>query len=733
MALRWASTQVAQYARRTWVQFVGRKSGKPVETIHKNGRPNGESHRFEARSRNKPFEQRQSECEWKRRLDEIIRRQKCHENSLVARCQRLYSPTLRLMGSLLARGVPAYGFVGVVLANGSRGDVDVHGYDSVCRTIQNLMIDNTSFKAELEDDIIPSEFGARFADYEVGKMIGQGCNAAVYEAKLKANAPCDDEDDDDDGIEVIAESEEDFDTDAPKTFPVEEDGVTGYDVSSREDVSVSEESASFEIISGEEDDNLSDAPLDIEHQQEYNLTIKVASNQDATALIRRQIQSDDDDSFEVIPESEEDLNADAPISFQVEEDTITRIDLASSIPDVFESEKFASFEIISDKENDDLSEAPTCVEANIDDEKKFDLAIKITFNYGAASNSHQIMQNFKKEAIPAKMVSQNAVNGMWENGHPAKMKLPNIPPHPNIVDMHTVFVGDFPLLAEALIAYPMALPARLNPDGCGRNKTMFLVMKKYETTLSNFVESRQLSSESSCLLLLQLLEGVLHMSDHRIAHRDLKGDNILLDVKDSAGCPRLVVSDFGCCLASDNLRLPYSTDEISIGGNLTLMAPEIVTASPGVGSDLDYSKTDVWSAGTLAYEIFGQTNPFYRSADGLRLNSYSYDEEDLPPLYNAPEPVQRIVRKLLMRDQEERPDAKTAANMMQIVLWGPKHWLESIPHKTDVVDWLVVMAAKVLFRRTTISDNIELQMKHLFLSRLDFDDIMEALYALQAD
>jgi PTEN induced putative kinase 1 len=53
-----------------------------------------------------------------------------------------------------------------------------------------------------------------------------------------------------------------------------------------------------------------------------------------------------------------------------------------------------------------------------------------------------------------------------------------IPPHPNIVDMRTVFVGEFPLLEDAMTAYPVALPARLNPDGCGRNMTMFLVMKK---------------------------------------------------------------------------------------------------------------------------------------------------------------------------------------------------------------------------------------------------------------
>lgn len=54
----------------------------------------------------------------------------------------------------------------------------------------------------------------------------------------------------------------------------------------------------------------------------------------------------------------------------------------------------------------------------------------------------------------------------------------NLPPHPNIVDMQAAFVGEMPVLKSAFDEYPDALPERINPDGYGRNKTLFIVMKK---------------------------------------------------------------------------------------------------------------------------------------------------------------------------------------------------------------------------------------------------------------
>ena len=60
-----------------------------------------------------------------------------------------------------------------------------------------------------------------------------------------------------------------------------------------------------------------------------------------------------------------------------------------------------------------------------------------------------------------------------------------LPPHPNIVTMHGVFVDQTPDLPGGAEAYPSALPPRLNKEGgFGRNSTMFLVMKKWGIPVS---------------------------------------------------------------------------------------------------------------------------------------------------------------------------------------------------------------------------------------------------------
>ena len=48
------------------------------------------------------------------------------------------------------------------------------------------------------------------------------------------------------------------------------------------------------------------------------------------------------------------------------------------------------------------------------------------------------------------------------------------------------------------------------------------------------------------------------------------------------GCPWLVISDFGCCLADQHvgLQLPFNSSSVERGGNGSLMAPEVSAAVP---------------------------------------------------------------------------------------------------------------------------------------------------------
>lgn len=100
---------------------------------------------------------------------------------------------------------------------------------------------------------------------------------------------------------------------------------------------------------------------------------------------------------------------------------------------------------------------------------------------------------------------------------------------------------------------------------------------RYEMTLHQYVTTHGCSDEKKAeLMLCQLLEGAAYLNSLNIAHRDLKSNNILVEV-DCCGVPRLVITDFGCCLAGGDtgmcLKVPWYAP--SVFGNTALSAPEV--------------------------------------------------------------------------------------------------------------------------------------------------------------
>lgn len=354
-------------------------------------------------------------------------------------------------------------------------------------------------------------------------------------------------------------------------------------------------------------------------------------------------------------------------------------------------------------------------------QNKYDLAIKMMFNYDIESNADMIYQGMMKELTPVQLSPQMKEESIWLTRNNVKLKL--LPPHPNIVDMKGIFVDDVPKIDNDEHRYPAALPTRLNPNGgLGRNKTMFLVMKKYDMTLKTFLSQNEVSMEMRCCLVAQLLEGIAHMADYEVAHRDLKSDNILIDV--SSGQPELVISDFGCCLSEPEygLMIPYNTSNIDKGGNVALMPPEILLAEPGRKAWLDYRKSDLWTAGTLVYEIFGEENPFYKGP----LSSKNYDENDLPTLPpNVPSLMKKLTEQLLRRNPASRPNPRVAADIAQMILMFPQ-WLkksEKLPLPETVRENIVILAATKLLQPKAKKDN----SSAVFLQRVEITSLLKSL------
>jgi mitogen-activated protein kinase kinase kinase len=86
-----------------------------------------------------------------------------------------------------------------------------------------------------------------------------------------------------------------------------------------------------------------------------------------------------------------------------------------------------------------------------------------------------------------------------------------------------------------------------------------------------------------------------------ILHRDLKADNILLDLDGTCK-----ISDFGISKKSDNI---YGNDAGNdMQGSVFWMAPEVIR-SRGTGYS---AKVDIWSLGCVVLEMFAGRRPWSR-------------------------------------------------------------------------------------------------------------------------
>lgn len=142
------------------------------------------------------------------------------------------------------------------------------------------------------------------------------------------------------------------------------------------------------------------------------------------------------------------------------------------------------------------------------------------------------------------------------------------------------------------------------------NIVQYLGCEREEMSISIFLEYISGGSVGSCLrkhgkfeerivrsLTRQTLDGLAYLHDQGILHRDLKADNILLDV--TGTCK---ISDFGISKKTDDIYGMDATN--SMQGSVFWMAPEVIR---GQGYS---AKVDIWSLGCVVLEMFAGRRPW---------------------------------------------------------------------------------------------------------------------------
>ena len=109
-------------------------------------------------------------------------------------------------------------------------------------------------------------------------------------------------------------------------------------------------------------------------------------------------------------------------------------------------------------------------------------------------------------------------------------------------------------------------------------------------------DDRSLPEEVVRSIARQLVQALHYLHSHRVLHRDMKPQNVLL----GAGA-RVMLCDFGFARAMSQ----HTTVLTSIKGTPLYMSPELVQELP-----YDH-RADLWSLGIILFELFVGQPPFY--------------------------------------------------------------------------------------------------------------------------
>ncbi|KEG14442.1 protein kinase-like protein [Trypanosoma grayi] len=158
-----------------------------------------------------------------------------------------------------------------------------------------------------------------------------------------------------------------------------------------------------------------------------------------------------------------------------------------------------------------------------------------------------------------------------------------------------------------------------------------------------------LNESMICLYTYQILLGLRYLHEKGVVHRDIKGENILVD---GFGVAKL--ADFGCSKVLAGISGHSNAGCESLTGSPFWMAPEVIRNEP-YGT-----KADIWSVGCTVVEMLKGGNPPWRDEfDNVYSAMYYVGSTDSIPVIpeGASDMCLDFLKQCFQRDATKRPSA----------------------------------------------------------------------------
>ncbi len=203
--------------------------------------------------------------------------------------------------------------------------------------------------------------------------------------------------------------------------------------------------------------------------------------------------------------------------------------------------------------------------------------------------------------------------------------------HPNLVKYYDVILKDFENMAGEKDSMQIGVMEYVNGGDLGAYMKMPF--------------ARQALKIKS--LLIGILEGLAYLHSHKIIHRDIKPQNILLAIEGQTMAPK--IADF-----SLSKRLSNELTSVSAAvGTYEYMSPEQL----GRGDSKVGITTDIWAFGVLMYQLLTQKLPFGSRRKGDtdgQIVANIIDTQFVPDFSEIDPEYQAIVKKCLEKNPSQR-------------------------------------------------------------------------------